>query len=81
MDRLLTPREAAEIVGVSTDHVRSLIKQGSLVATNVGLGKRVQRWRVSPDELQAFIRQRRNRPEPVRRRRRSDIMEGVPEYV
>ena len=79
-NRYVTPRQAAEILAVSNDHVLALIRQGSLQATNVGRGKKLPRYRVSVKEIDAFMQRRQQRKAPTRTRRPS-IMEGVPEYV
>ena len=80
--RYLTPRQAAEFIGVSHEHLHRLIRQGALTAMNVGRGPKLPRWRVSVKDLEAFMESRRSRElAPRRRRRRPSRMDGVPEYV
>lgn len=50
MDRLLSPEQAGEILGITADTVRRLAKNRHL--TSVKLGGRV---RIRPGDLQAFI--------------------------
>ncbi len=57
--RPLTPNQAAEILGTSGDHVRELIDAGLLVAHNTSLGK-TPRWKIDPDSIEDFKRQRSN---------------------
>ena len=80
MSRYVTPRQTAELMNVSQSHVQQLIKQGALRATNVGRGKKLPRYRVSVEEIDAFMQRRQIRKAP-KRTRRPNIMEGVPEYV
>ncbi len=53
------PREVAERLGLSVDHVLGLIRSGVLRASNVGVGRR-PRWRVALVDLMAFLDQRAN---------------------
>jgi excisionase family DNA binding protein len=53
------PREVAERLGLSVDHVLGLIRSGVLRASNVGVGRR-PRWRVALVDLVAFLDQRAN---------------------
>lgn len=73
--KTVTPKQAAMILQVSEDHVRSLIGDGSLKAANVGRGK-VPRWRISIDELDSFQARRIYRkPGASRRRTRKSLIE------
>ncbi|WP_144009212.1 helix-turn-helix domain-containing protein [Enemella evansiae] len=61
-DALLTTKEAALAIGVTTWWVRQLIATGELRAINVGGPEKAARWRIDPDDLSAFMRSRENRP-------------------
>lgn len=78
MKTYLTAKQAAEMIGVSVDHVRSLIKLGSLRATNVGRGRKLPRWRIDTEELEAFMLRHRSGVPNRRPRRR---LPDVPQYV
>ena len=60
MTALLTPSEVAVRLGRSYDHVLRLIHSGVLRAFDDGAGK-IPRWRVSEDDLEAFIEARQSR--------------------
>jgi len=66
-----TVKQVAELLRVRQHAVLSLIDSGELAAADVSLhpgGK--PRWRISADDLEAFLARRTRRPEPPRRRRR-----------
>jgi len=54
MKNVYSPQEAAELLGVTKDHVLRLIKSGKLMASNIGLGQRSV-WRISSDEINKFF--------------------------
>lgn len=55
----LTIAEAASRLGVSTSHVRALIRQGELPAVHVGTAAAQRRTlRILPDDWQAFVARR-----------------------
>jgi excisionase family DNA binding protein len=56
--RALTIPQAAETLGVSTKTVRRYIKAGELSASNISLGSKQARWRVSKRSLDNFLRRR-----------------------
>lgn len=78
-DVMLTVKKCAEILGIRTRSVTTLIKSGEIRASDVSLtaGGR-PRWRISPDDLQAFITRRSHQTRPPRRRRRKP--KNVREY-
>lgn len=85
----LTPKQVAERLGVSPEHVGDLIRSCRIRASNVGLGRRPQ-WRISLVDLEAFLGDRINKPiEPIeppkiqRRQRRRQIRqnESIEEWV
>ena len=68
----LTPPEIASILRVKPDKVLDWIRQGKLKAVNVGNGPRRPRYRVSKENLDAFLKLREVPPPvPVQRRRRN----------
>ncbi len=77
--RYVTPKEAALIMGMSVDHVRALIMDRSLKASNVGRGKKVARYRIDRKEIERFMERRTPAPATKRNRRRPS-MEGVTQY-
>ena len=54
LKQYLTVPQVAEKLGYSTDWVRILIKKKYLRAVKIG------QWKVRPDDLEAFIKTRRN---------------------
>jgi excisionase family DNA binding protein len=74
---LMTIKEAAEYIGVSETTIRRCIGTGQLLASNVGAGATVPRWKVLRKELDAFVGRRTHVPEaakplpevPARRKR------------
>jgi len=68
---LRTVKQVAELLRIRQHGVLTLIRSGELPAADVSLhagGK--PRWRISADDLEAFVARRTRRPEPPRRRRR-----------
>lgn len=61
-EAMLTTKEAALAIGVTSWWVRQLIATGELRAVNVGGAEKSARWRVDPEDLAAFMRSRENRP-------------------
>lgn len=59
---LLDVKEVAAAIGVTPWWVRRLIATGELRAINVGGADKAARWRVDPEDLEAWIRQRESRP-------------------
>lgn len=59
---LLEVKEAAAAMGVTPWWVRQLIKKGELRAINVGGPEKAARWRIDPEDLSAWMRERENRP-------------------
>ena len=78
-ERYLTPTLIATRLRVSPEKVLGWIRKGELRAVNVSDSHR-PRYRVSPDDLEAFLEQREVQPRaPVeRRRRRNRAPEGGP---
>lgn len=70
----LSVRKAAELLGLRKhDTLLAAIAKGELVAYNVGIGPKRPTWRISPDDLAAFVEGRRAVPalqsKPKRRKR------------
>jgi hypothetical protein len=49
---VISPRAAAERLGLSVTRVRALIASGQLIATNIGLDRPL--WAIEEDELARF---------------------------
>ncbi|MEL6110124.1 MAG: helix-turn-helix domain-containing protein [Planctomycetota bacterium] len=77
--KYLTPKQAAEIIGVGQDHIVHLIHSEVLAASNVSLGKKRPRWKISEDDIVAFMERRQKKSPPKRRPRRK--LREVPQYV
>jgi excisionase family DNA binding protein len=73
----LTPPEIAKLLRVSPEKILGWIRRGELTAVNVGNGFR-PRYRVSPDNLDAFLKSRQVQPPPKRLRRPPQPPEGGP---
>jgi excisionase family DNA binding protein len=77
--RWLTPTQVAEQLGCDKLNVWKWIESGELVAVNVSNGSHGRpRWRIDPNELQAFLLRRRNRAPATRSRRKAQV--GVTEF-
>jgi excisionase family DNA binding protein len=50
--RMLTPAQAAEVLGLSVDEVMALVMEGQLRGTRVGSPAR---WRVEEESLSAYL--------------------------
>lgn len=59
MDKLLTPKEAAEILAVSPKSVREWLRQGKLKGVKAGM-----LWRIRERDLEAFIEGKGSREIP-----------------
>lgn len=59
---LLEVKDAALVIGVTPWWVRQLIAKGDLRAINVGGPEKAARWRIDPEDLNAWMRDRENRP-------------------
>ena len=55
VSRLLTAQQAAKRVGLSEYRIRELIKEKEIRAT------KIKRWRIAPEDLEEFVRSRRNK--------------------
>ena len=77
--KLLTIEDVAKQLQCNISHVSRLISSKRLVAVNIG-NQRRKRWRVRPEDLDAFFHGRTNIAEPLapKRRRRPVI---VKQYV
>ena len=53
--KLLTVREAAKRLDLTEERVRELIGLKQIRAT------KIKRWRITPDDLEEFVRSRRNK--------------------
>jgi excisionase family DNA binding protein len=75
--RYLTPPEIATRLRVDAHKVLGWIRRGDLRAINVSDGWR-PRYRISPDDLESFLRRREVQPPPPRIARRRQPPEGGP---
>ena len=75
--RYLVPPEIATRLRVSPEKVLGWIHRGKLCAINVSNGIR-PRHRISPDDLEAFLKRREVQPPPRIQRRRQMPPEGGP---
>lgn len=55
ISKLLTVREAAKRLDLTEERVRELIGLKQIRAT------KIKRWRIAPDDLEEFVRSRRNK--------------------
>ncbi len=55
LSKLLTVREAAKRLDLTEERVRELIGLKQIRAT------KIRRWRIAPDDLEEFVRSRRNK--------------------
>jgi hypothetical protein len=58
---LLEVKDAALVIGVTPWWIRQLIAKGDLRAINVGGPEKAARWRIDPEDLNAWMRDRENR--------------------
>jgi excisionase family DNA binding protein len=59
-DGMVSTRDAADSLGVTTQYVGRLIRAGELSAINVALGADRPRWRIPSDSLARFVDERRS---------------------
>jgi len=55
----LRPREAAEALGVPEQTLRDAMRRGELAFSTYGRGRSKQRYLLAPDDLRAWLLQRR----------------------
>ena len=65
-----SPRQVAEPLGVNSEKVRNWIRNGELIAINVGDRQR-PRWRIPKESLDDFLKRRESSPPSTPRRRHS----------
>lgn len=78
-DRATTPPAISKQLVVHVGKVLGWIQSGELRALNVGNGNR-PRWRIMPDDLQAFLDRRAAQPAAKTTRRRRKPDPAVTEY-
>lgn len=71
---LLEVKDAALVIGVTPWWIRQLIAKGDLRAVNVGGCEKAARWRIDPQDLRAWMRERENRPRDFN----SSRLQGLP---
>jgi len=73
-------REVAELLAVRQHLILALIKTGQLHAVDVSVNTGGRpRWRIMPDDVEAFVTRRTHQPSP-RRRRRKPIATALKRY-
>ena len=71
--QLLTPAEAAKFLRVSREKIFDWIHSGKLMASNVGRGRKLPRWRIRSVDLDDLLESLQPAPpEPRGRRRKRD---------
>ena len=76
-----TVKQTAQLLAIREHSVLTLIRKGELRAIDVSMtpgGK--PRWRILPDDLDAFILRRTHEASPVRYRRRNKPKTNVKQY-
>lgn len=79
--RYVTPVEAAKIMGVNQDHVRSLIAYGKLSASNISLSATRPRWRINVDDITAYMESRKHKVMKSTRRKRDPRLDCKMQYI
>ena len=70
----LTPPAIAKLLRVNVHRVLGWIASGQLTASNVGDGINRPRWRIMPDDLDAFLLRRQRQPTaPAPRRKKQKV--------
>lgn len=82
LDVFFTPDDLAKRWKCRAAHVRELIGQGKLVATNVALNPKggKPRWRISPEAVEVFELLRSTAPAAVKQRAPRRKAEGIIEF-
>lgn len=73
---LFTVAQVAERLGVGDETVLAHIASKRLAASNVGLGTRRPRWRITPEALDRFL-SASTAPKPVAARRRKRLTKTI----
>lgn len=80
-DRWFTPPTVARRLGIKAERVIGFIRSGELVAVNLASkGRTRPRYRIAPEDLQAFLLRRSVRPAPPTRRRQRYRADNVIEF-
>jgi len=69
MNKLLTPKQVAEILQISLPQLCRLTRAGRIPAKDLGFGGKNHSWRYDEEKLQEWIRQEPEKEGPPRRRR------------
>jgi excisionase family DNA binding protein len=79
--RWLTPPEVARRIGVMPDKILAWIHSGELRAINAATSLSGRpRYRISPEDLEAFLAARAVMPPPPKHRRAKRRQDGVTEF-
>lgn len=76
-----TVPELSKLIGISDEAIGAHISAGRLIAINVGNGPSKPRWRISQDDLDAFLNARRTSPHAARAAKRKQQSTGEVEFV
>ena len=77
--QLLTPKEAANKLKVTSEQIRCLIRKGQLPAVNVGTGSKRPLYRITHQALNDFLN-RRWQPTPAIRKKRFKRLAPAPDF-
>lgn len=79
----LTPPEFAAEIGVNVHAILGWIKSAELIAHDLRRpGSTRPRWRLRPEDVEAFLSRRRSQPQGMaQRQRRVAMEEGFIEYI
>jgi excisionase family DNA binding protein len=78
-DQILTVKEVSAQLKVSSEQVRTLIRQGQLSAVNVGSGKKRPLYRITHEALESFMKLGQQ-PNPSIFRKRSRRLPPAPDF-
>lgn len=81
-DRFMSPPQVGRVLRCGADQVLKYIRTGELKASNLSTTGDRPRWKINPDDLQAFLDHRSNQVEakPAKTKRQS-IPKPLREYV
>jgi excisionase family DNA binding protein len=78
-EQVLTPDEAAIKLKITTEQVRSLIRQGQISAFNVGTGKKRPLYRITQRALNDFL-DRRWQPGLAKQKRKFKRLDPIRDF-
>ncbi|MHC4116886.1 MAG: helix-turn-helix domain-containing protein [Planctomycetota bacterium] len=78
-EKLLTPSQAADFLGVTAEQVRKLIRRGDISAANVGTGSKRPLYRIRKQALEDFLSFRRQ-PRTTSPKKKFKRLDPVPDF-